>query len=232
MKEQRFINLLQTAIGPKSPENTQAKFAEKAQITPEHLNRMLRHPEKYKPSFATLKRIADASEGRVELTQLEDACEYPISAAESAPPISYQSPAEKIIYSLKEGIMDLSGKATRHNNADDILWIIKSLYHLTVDLRCIIEDQTDFHGQGHAGAEQTANITIRFTIDNIEYSFGFVLFYCETTQGGLIISDTAFDLLTLNAFNHRIGGEKLMEIATQPGADRSKYQTVFITHKV
>ena len=69
-------------------------------------------------------------------------------------------------------------------------------------------------------------------MDNTEYALGFVVFYCRTQGNGVIFSDVAFDLLTLNEFNHRIGGEKLMEIATQPGADRSKYQTVFVTHKV
>lgn len=229
MKEQRFLNLLQTAIGPN---RTQATFADRAKITPEHLNRMLRHPEKYKPSFATLKRIADASEGRVELSQLEDACEYPISATKVTPSIGYQSPAEKIIYSFKEGMLDLSGKATRHQNLDDVLWIIKSLYGIDEQLQCIVEDQADFRGTGHAGAEQIANITIKFTMDNTEYALGFVVFYCRTLGNGVIFSDVAFDLLTLNEFNHRIGGEKLMEIATQPSADRSKYQTVFVTHKV
>ena len=228
MKEQRFLSLLQTAIGPI---RTQATFAEKAHITPEHLNRMLRHPEKYKPSLTTLKRIADASEGRVEFNQLLDACEYPINSTQTIGSIGYQSPAEKIIYSFKEGMLDLSGKATRHNNLDDIIWIIKSLYGITIPLHCKVEDQQDFHGNGHAGAEQTANLTVTFTIDNTEYSLGFVAFYCKTTQGGIIISDIAFDLLTLNEFNHRIGGEKLMEIATQPGADRSKYQTVFVKHQ-
>ena len=228
MKEQRFLNLLQTAIGP---ERTQAVFATQAKITPEHLNRMLRHPEKYKPSLTTLKRIADASEGRIEFAQLIDACDYPSNAVQNSNSIGYQSPAEKIIYSFKEGMLDLSGKATRHNNLDDIIWIIKSLYGISIPLHCKVENQKDFHGNGHAGAEQTANLTITFTIDNIEYSLGFVAFYCETTQGGLIISDVAFDLLTLNEFNHRIGDEKLMEIATQPGADRSKYQTVFVTHR-
>jgi hypothetical protein len=225
MKEQRFLSLLQTAIGPT---RTQATFAEQAKITPEHLNRMLRHPEKYKPSLTTLKRIADASEGRVEFAQLIDACEYPLSAVQTSDAIGYQSPAERIIYSFKEGMLDLSGKATRHQNLDDIIWIIKSLYGIDEHLQWIVEDQNDFSGNGHAGAEQTANITIKFTMDNMEYALGFVVFYCRTKRNGVIFSDVAFDLLTLNEFNHRIGGEKLMEIATQPGADRSKYHTVFV----
>ena len=228
MKEQRFLNLLQTAIGPI---RTQATFAEQAKITPEHLNRMLRHPEKYKPSLTTLKRIADASEGRIEFAQLIDACEYPLNAVQTSNSIGYQSPAEKIIYSFKEGMLDLSGKATRHNNLDDIIWVIKSLYGINEQLHCIVEDQKNFHGNGHAGAEQTANLTIKFTLHDTDYFLGFVAFYCETTQGGVIISDVAFDLLTLNEFHHRIGSEKLMEIATQPNADRSKYQTVFVTHR-
>ena len=64
-----FRCILRTAIGTE----TQAKFAAIADITPEHLNRMLNAPKINRPSKSTLKKIASVARNGITLRDLESA---------------------------------------------------------------------------------------------------------------------------------------------------------------
>ena len=70
MNTKQFQNLLTRAIGP----NTQVAFAEKADITPEHLSRLLKPDLSSRPSKTTLAKIAKASD--VDIKELFESCDY------------------------------------------------------------------------------------------------------------------------------------------------------------
>ena len=69
---ERFKNLLKTAIGSR----TNVAFAQEANISTEHLSRILNNPQKHRPTRSTLNKIAGASLGTVSLNTLEEVCGY------------------------------------------------------------------------------------------------------------------------------------------------------------
>ena len=230
IQTEEFSKLLELSIGKNRSQND---FAKQAGISQEHLNRMLRHPEKTKPSVATLKKIAEASNGRVDLNRLEKSCGYDpsqIIKPDDIEPVGEFYDAKNIILEYKKGVMEFCGRATRYDNIHDILDTVEILFGRS-QFRYTIENEEDFTGHGHFTAEKTANITVEFATDQYKCSFGFVMFYCETTHHGIIFSDAAFDLLTLNDFKHSLGTKKLIEISTIKDVDRSKYQTVYFIKK-
>ncbi len=230
MNEAEFVNLLKLAIGSSRSQND---FAKQAGISPEHLNRLLRQTSKSRPSAATLRKIADASNGRVTLNRLEKACGMELSkpqAAEDLEAVGEHYSAIETIREFKQGVKEFSGKATRYESIEDMLETVEMLYGRE-HFQYSIGKAKDYEGRGRAGAEKTANVTVSFATDEYKCEFGFVMFYCVTEKGGIIFSDAAFDLLTLNDFEHPIGGRKLMEISTRPNEDRSRYQTVYFIDK-
>ena len=226
MNAKEFQRLMDIAI---SGEINQGEFARKAGITPEHMNRIVRHPEKYKPSVQTLKKISDATNGRISLDSLKKACGYAASEFYEEEPLEGPAVVSDVI-EFKKGVMGFCGKAVRFNSIYDILDILKMQYG-HANYKYIVEDDDVYAGKGHAGAERKANITVEIAEEGKKYSLGFVMFYCNTENGGVIFSDAAFDLLTLNSMDHMIGSKKLLEISTRPNEDRSKYQTVYIVQR-
>lgn len=69
---ERFKSLLKTAIGSR----TNVAFAQEANISTEHLSRILNNPQKHRPTRSTLNKIAGASLGTVSLNTLEEVCGY------------------------------------------------------------------------------------------------------------------------------------------------------------
>lgn len=232
MNGTEFVDLLRLAIGNG---RTQNDFAKQAGISPEHLNRLLRNTINSKPSASTLRKISEASNGRVTLNRLEKACgmepSRPAAPGDDLESVGEYYDAIDVIKEFKQGINDFSGKATRYDSIYDLLDTVEILYK-KADFKYTVGDFKDFTGRGHAGAEKTVNITVRFAKDEYACEFGFVMFFCVTEKGGIIFSDAAFDLLTLNDFDHPVGGKKLIEISTQPNADRSKYQTVYVIEPI
>ena len=229
MKETGFEELLKLAIGKLGNQN---EFAKRAGISHEYLNRMLRHPEKYRPSRATLRKIADASNGRISLDRLERSCGYDPEKKEedNTDAIGKYYDAIESVREFKRGVLDFCGRATRYDSFYDILETVGMLYG-DRQYRYRIEDEKDYTGRGRAGAEKTANVFVEFSTEEYTCTLGFVLFYCKTEKGGIVFSDAAFDLITLNEFDHLVGGKKLREISTLPDQSRTAYQTVYIIEK-
>lgn len=67
-----FRNLLITAIGDRS----QAEFAKRSGISPEHISRMLNNSYINRPSLSTLRKIAGNANGGITLDELKSACGY------------------------------------------------------------------------------------------------------------------------------------------------------------
>lgn len=68
-----FRMTLRRAIGAR----TQAQFANDAEISPEHLSRLLNAPSMHRPTHATLQKIANVASNGVMLQDLEQALEIP-----------------------------------------------------------------------------------------------------------------------------------------------------------
>lgn len=229
VKEPGIDELIKLAIGKNGSQN---EFANRAGITAEYLNRLIKHPDKYTPSRITLQKIADASNGRVSLERLEKCCGFdPMKKPEEAlEAVGEFYDAIESVKDYKHRIGEFCGKATRYDSFYDVLETVGMLcgkrpFHYQID------GERNYTGRGRAGAEKTANVQVSFSTDDYTCTFGFVLFFCKTEKGGIIFSDAAFDLVTMNEFDHPVGGKKLLEISTLPDQNRSAYQTVYTIEK-
>ena len=231
MKNNDFQKLLEIAM---KRSRSQREFAIKAGISQEHLSRMIMHPEKYKPSITTLRKIADASDGWVTLSMLEKSCGFnPGQAPQEEPEYAVGSVKEprSIIGEYKAGLLDFSGRALRYNDEQGVLDTVGVICS-RAKFQYAIENKKEYTGHGHSGAERTANVTVSFATNEYQCSFGFVMFYCRTEKGGVIFSDAAFDLLTLHSFDHPLSARKLLDLSVNENIDMAKYQTVYLIEKI
>ena len=228
-----FRELLNIAIGKDRQKST---FAKEADIAPAHLSRMLNLKKIPQPAVSTLEKIANASRGRVSLPRLLISCGYTENRIGVHQPINNGFPTvsdaileevQNIILEYKKGVQEFCRKATRYDTLDDILDTIEMLYGLA-PFQYTIEKPTVFNRKGHYNAENKTNVVVSWTSDQYRCEFGFILFFCETKQGGYIFSDAAFDLQSLINNEHPTGGKKLTSLAAQENVVISDYQTVYI----
>lgn len=227
-----FRRLLKVAIG-KGRKKTD--FAQAADLSLSHLSRMLNAENMPRPSRSTLEKIADASEGRVNQDSLLDACGYSETEGHTTQNQAVREldnpEAQEIIQDLKTKIRQFSGVATRYNTLEDVMETIAALCR-KASFRIEIESGVQFKGRGRLNAEKVANATISWNTDEYACELGLAIFYCETTGGGVILSEVAFDLLSLIDTSHSLGTKKLLELSVLDGAVLSDYQTVFTYRKL
>ena len=228
-----FRQLLLAAIGS---DRQKKDFAEQAGLSPSHLSRLLNVEVISRPSYATLEKIADASCGRVTLQMLLSACGWS-DEGKTAPETPYlafrdvdEPEVQKTIMEFKKGMAVFSCAATRYKSLEDVLDTAAMLF-ANKYLRFDIDDKGGFTGRGHYNAEAYANVTVSWATDAYSCKFGCVLYYCETRGGGVILSDTAFDLLSLIDAEHPLGMQKLKDLSVVENTVLSDYQTVFFYEK-
>ena len=231
-----FRRLLRVAIGEN---RTQREFAENAGISEYYISKMLNNEKIHKPSNATLRAIAEASKGRVTIEQLEISCSDEVAkdVQEDKDEDLSGNPslrvlrliqntngehAEKLIY----GISQFAGHATTYNNLHDFLDITTMLYS-SVNVQFSLEESSDYVGGGHKGAERYVNVTATWSDTDTRSELGFVLYYCETKMGKIIVSDAAFDLKSLMDANHPLSGKALLALSEQKDADISNEKMVY-----
>lgn len=217
--ESEFRKLLVMAIGEK---RNQKEFARDVGIAPEYLSRIMKHPDKYRASEDVLRKIAEASEGRVHMSQLINACEH---EAEIGKPDPEFERVKKIIKEFRDTARLYSGRATRYGSIREVLDMINNVMYGKTNIRYKIENEEEYLLGGHAGAEKAANITVEFATEEYVASFGFVLYYCETKKDGIIFSDAAFDRKAMMENGHSITQGKLLPAGEEITA---RYQTICI----
>lgn len=221
--ETEFQKLLRVAIGNT---RTHGEFSEQSGISRSHLSRLVNNSSSSAPSPATLRAIADNSEGRVTLAQLEAAVSNNVLDVT----IQKKSCMERqhdMAESMKKGISEFAGRATTYGSIQEMLDLVVMLYaEKDIDVtRFDIEEPVPYSDKGHYGAENLVHITVHWKDDQSTSKMGFSLFFCETKGDRVIISDAVFDLPTLSRFEHPIAGHFLLRLSEQENAYMSDYQT-------
>ena len=121
--------LLSSAIGGKK-----AAFAEAANMSPAQLSRLLNQETIPRPTASTLRKICDASQGRISMDSLYKACDYSADEIERAEGAYIESQkrvgkslsvinhdeAVHIISNFRNGLLQFAGKATRFFSLEDL----------------------------------------------------------------------------------------------------------------
>ena len=193
--QEKFRDLLNTAMGNQS----QIAFANRAGLSKCRLNRLLREKTIGQPHKGTLKSIAEASDGRVTMNELLEACGYPLQASDTTVGANGTHIGEEHIHianDLKKGVETFVGIATKYSSLDDMLDAVETVYG-TEHMKHLVKESHEYEGKGRKGAEEYANCEFVWLYKDFKSVLPFILYYCKTAGGGVIVSDCAFDLATL-----------------------------------
>lgn len=234
---ERFTLLLKEAMG----EMSQKDFAEKAGLSKFTLNKYLSQGIRAVPRAATLKGIADASDGRVKLSDLMHSVGIhnteAIAKVTREIPEALDIPADvrKKMTEFVTGVQNLVKSPAKYDSIEsffetlDILYL-KSGDRIEHDDPCEIKPVEPISNSFH-GAEMM--VPVELVSPDLgaskNYLLPFALFFCRTegTEGkpsGIIFLDSAFDLPTLSKFESvRDIGTMLFNISEIENANLSNY---------
>ena len=102
---EKFINLVVKAVG----NERQNAFAKKSNLSPSHLNHLLRGTSESSPSPDTVKKIANASEGRVSLSDMLEAAGYDPDKYSEIPHIFTGAQMEAMYMSILSDALNATG---------------------------------------------------------------------------------------------------------------------------
>lgn len=216
--------LIRKAIGGRK----QADFAEIAGLSPFNLNRLLNQDEPAIPRKSTLKKISDASEGRVTEAQILHACGY--ETALTADEKEEKTPQEAniaIASAIKEGIEEISGRANKYASIEDMLETVALMKAQKYNIHFQVDEEKKYFGTGKRGAERYANITCKWSCMEYDGVEAFSIYFCKTENGGVIISDCEFVLEALLKLNHPEAEKFLMWLSEQGDVKYTDYPIVF-----
>lgn len=183
----KFASLLQKAIGM----NSQAEFAKQCEISPEHLSRMLRGKSKFRPSINTLKKIAENS--NVPLKDLLAACGYDADEKSSMTVMErVQTNAE----SMRNGFRTMTNDIRLYSSLHDFLDEHQMLYG-EEDAKVFLGTKREYDGDEYRYAEYYTFARCVFPVKDNECTIYFVIFFCETKGGQVLVTDVAMDGKTL-----------------------------------
>ena len=226
---ERCKELVRRAIG----DRTQKEFADIAGLSQYHLSSLLSDKVSGVPRKSTLQKVADASQGRVSLALLLDACGY--EQASSVPVVSDgMSPEETnlaMARKLCETLQSMAGHANKYRSVADML----ETAALTVGLDrmgvSVFTPTPEYKGTGRRGAERYAHADILWIRAGYDAIFSVEVFFCNTEGGGCIISDCAFDLETLLKQSHPTAQKFLSNAIDKGDVCYADYPIVFTCRK-
>lgn len=182
----QLTNLLQEAIGKES----QVVFAKKCGISKEHLNRMLSGKTRSKPSKTTLRKIAENSS--VSYEQLLTACGY--SDEMMFKPVSQL--AQENAEAMLEGFRKMTECIRLYPSVRTFMEELFLVYGKhRMDLTFCRPEEYD--GSEHAHAEYFQRGRADFYAEGRLCSTWFVIYFCQTKGGQVVVVDAAMDGKTL-----------------------------------
>ena len=246
-------NLIKIAMG----QQKQNEFAEKAGISKFHLNRLLNNPDQnpskstlQKIADASEGRVsfnqlyAAYHNGDILTTQMDNedySKEYRIAGDElfDLSTVQNASPSDnhlkskisldvlKRVITLKNAITSYCGQSYRYISLHDVFESIRTIYHLE-DVYCATYSiDTDAIDPGHRNAERAAHVIAQWGDENFQATFAFVLYYCKTEKGGIILSEAVFDLPSLLKVHNPVADDILFQLASMKDAVTSDYKIVY-----
>lgn len=224
----QFRGLLRTAMDGRK----QQEFADAAGISKSRIAHMLNDREIGQPTRTTLIKIADASNGRVQASQLFEACGHDVSGAATS--LSASESIEVTNYKealkLKEGIEALTGAATRYECVEDMLDTACVIYS-SFRVNTFADEMKDYTGKGRKGAEKYVDCRLWWVHEDYVCVMPFILFCCETTGGGVVISDSVFDLNSMLEMKNTDARNFLLATVEKGDVDCSDFDLVLQVRK-
>ena len=226
---ENYQELLRRAIGHR----TQKDFAVIAGLSPFNLNRMLNdEPSSLSvPRKSTLKKIAEAAEGRVTEAQLLYACGYAMQQALSiSDDLTPQEKNLEIASRYKSGLEKVAGSAMKYSSVNEFLDTV-SLTDGIQYMHSRVAEASEFEGVGHWNAERMAHCSTYWRYDGYDARLDFTVLFCETTKQGVIISDVVFDLDSLVQWHHDKVGSFLFAMAEKGDVNYADFPMAFSCKK-
>ncbi len=206
-----FKELILEAVGTN---RSQRQFAADSGISRATLNRMLSDDYDSEPSKGILEKIADHSAGRVTVAMLKESLGLELTDEEKKDVNIWELPYNRrnaiMAEELRAGLLALTSKPHRYENIQSIFEITNMLYSRVMITTMFANKPRDIAEEAskkHNGAEKYANGYINWEDGETEVRFGCTFFLCETTGGGVVITDIAFDPKTLYTYKHDIALE-------------------------
>ena len=227
----KFRELLKKAIGGRK----QKEFAEIAGLSYFNLNRMLKNDSNGVPKRSSLEKIAEASQGRVTVSQLLYACGYepdepdPSSLPAGDPDETMTDGKKKcaaIAGQLINALEKLSGSAQKYGSVEAFLETAAYMAGKG-NIRFSLQKPEEYAGTGRRGAENYVSGAYYWVAGGYDAVLAFSLFFSRTEKGGYIISDCAFDLDTLLKCGNERAGRYLMAISAEGDVKYTDHPVVY-----
>ncbi len=231
----KFRKLLKKAIGDRK----QKEFAEIAGLSYFNLNRMLKNDSNGVPKRSSLEKIAEASEGRVTVSQLLYVCGYklndiPVSSSDgeilAGDAADGETRCAAVAGRLKNALEKLSGSAQKYGSVETLL---ETAAYMTgrSNIRFSLQEPKEYDGTGRRGAENYINGVYFWFTGGYDAILAFSLFFSRTEKGGYVISDCAFDLDTLLKCGNERAGRYLMMISAKGDVKYTDHPVVYHARK-
>lgn len=200
----KFKELVRKSIGARS----QAEFASEALLSPSHLTRMLNDDYDSTPHVRTIRNIAAVAVNGVTLNDLLVAAGYEPQVDGS---LIYSEDGNCVIVGITEvqmnnyqpkkeiieGLINLRASKMAFDSIEaslgDIEWDMGAMVDgLQINLGK--ENKTTEDMGYHYEADYCISGTIECVKNNVKISLPFILYYCKTDTGNVIIMDTEWEI--------------------------------------
>ena len=180
---EKLREVIRQAIG----EGTQAGFAHKCGITPQHLNKLMNADKPARPSKTTLEKLASCTEASYD--ELLVICGY----VESRTTLRRKRPAEQRAdlnaQEMETGFKEMTQGVHPYHSIRDFLEESAMLYS-TEDITFQIGPKAECDNDR---AEFFVPCTITFKDKDYECTTWFVIFYYKTVGGRFFVTETVMD---------------------------------------
>lgn len=182
-----FRKLLKKAIGFS---RTQAEFAQKTGITPQHLNRLINNPLIGQPSKDTLIKIAGNADTPIPLNELFESCEYPIeNNTKTLNTKNEITNIETTASKIESSFNLLSGKEYKSINE----FVEKALQNISPDISYELENTETNDNKNETVGENVTTARMTWITPTYVNSLDMLIAYSETKQDNIIVLETSND---------------------------------------
>ena len=193
-----FKRLLIKAIGNCS----QREFAQRCEMSFEHLNRCLKNDVISRPSKKTLMKICNASDGRVSAKELYTACGYDINDMYrelrlSRSKMTVYERMNVVSNDLVAYTKELISETRIYNNWEEFIWAFLSMYKVE-NLTFVGGAEAKEANIAEKKGEMYKSFTVKWSMTKDDYTkynvmHEIAIFFVITSGGKILITDIAVE---------------------------------------
>lgn len=206
VNQKQLSKLIQDAMQNES----QVEFAQKCGISKWHLNRMLSGKLQSIPSKTTLQKIADNS--TAELGDLLAACGY----GDIDFKVSVADVARRNAKCILDGFSQMTRNAKLYPSTRTFMEELFLIYDQK-KMTCKLGKPEEYEGSEHKHAEYYQKGCVEFYTSGRLVTIWFVLYFCQTKGGQIVMVDAAMDGKTL--MEHNVIDPQVADILYEDGTD-------------